>query len=79
VQGEKEDDNRIERTRKEGGRLVHEKVSKTGGSNEFDMVLGDRFIVAAKGNGVSLAELKAAVSSLDLARLESMKDMGVQK
>ena len=79
VQGEKEDDSRIERTRKEGGRLVHEKVSKTGGSNEFDMVLGDRFIVAAKGNGVSLAELKAAVSSLDLARLESMKDVGVQK
>jgi hypothetical protein len=79
VQGEKEDDNRIERTRKDGGRLVHEKVSKTGGSNEFDVVLGDRFIIAAKGNGVSLAELKAAVSSLDLAKLESMKDMGVQK
>ena len=79
VQGEKEDDSRIERTRKEGGRLVHEKISKTGGSNEFGVVLGDRFIVTAKGNGVGVAELKAAVASLDLAKLESMKDAGVQK
>jgi hypothetical protein len=79
IQGEKEDENRIERTRRDGGRLVHEKVSKTGGSNEFGVVLGERFIVTAKGRGVTLAELKTAVSSLDLARLESMKDLGVAK
>jgi hypothetical protein len=79
VEGEKEDDHSAEKTQKVGGRLVHEKISKTGGTNEFGIVLGDRFVVSAKGRGVGVPELKAAMSSLDLARLEGMKDMGVQK
>ena len=41
------------------------------------IVLGDRFVVSASGVGVDLEQLKAAVTSLDLARLESMKDVGV--
>ena len=41
-------------------------------------MLGDRFIVSATGN-VDLAALKAAVTGLDLGKLESMKDVGVQK
>jgi hypothetical protein len=60
------------------GRLVHEKVSKTGGNNEFATVLGDRFVVSATGN-VDLDALKTAVTDLDLDKLESMKDTGVQK
>jgi hypothetical protein len=79
VQGEKEDDNGFERTHNVNGRLVHEKGSKQGGGNEFTIVLGGRFIVSAKGRGVDLAALKTAVSSLDLAKLEAMKDVGVQK
>jgi hypothetical protein len=79
LQQEKDDENGSERTRKVGGRLVHERLSKTGGSNEFSLVIGDRFVVSAKGNGVSLEQLKSAVSSLDLGRLESMKEAGVQR
>ena len=79
VQGEKEDESSKEVTRKTDGRLVHEKISKTGGTNEFDIVLGDRFLVGARGRGVSLEQLKSAVAGLDLAKLESMKDVGVQK
>lgn len=79
LQGEKEDDSGSERTQKVNGRLVHEKISKIGGSNEFAVVLGDRFVVSANGNGVDLNALKAAVSALDLGKLESMKDAGVQK
>ena len=79
VEGEKEDDRGSEKTQKVGGRLVHERTSKTGGTNEFGLVLGDRFVVSAKGNGVGVNELKAAISALDLARLESMKDVGLQK
>jgi Yip1 domain len=80
VQGEKEDENSKEVTRKDGGRLIHEKVSKTGGTNEFDLVIGDRFLVGTRGSGgVTLDQLKSAVSTLDLAKLESMKDVGVQK
>jgi hypothetical protein len=79
VEGEKDDDNGSEKTEKVGGRLVHERASKKGGTNEFAIVLGERFIVSSKGNGVSVDELKAAMSSLDLAKLEVMKDAGVQK
>jgi hypothetical protein len=78
VQGEKEDDNGIERTQKINGRLVHEKTSKRGGSNEYGIVLGERFIVSASGSGVDLDQLKTAVANLDLGKLESMKGAGVQ-
>ena len=78
VQGEKEDEYGTEKTSKVGGRLVNEK-SRKDGRNEYNLVLGERFIVTAKGNGVDLNTLKAAVASLDLGKLESMKDVGVQK
>ena len=78
VQGEKENDRMMERTRKEGDRLVHEKVSKTGGENELDIVVGNRFIVETSGRGVSIGELKSAMSSLDLGKLESMKEAGAK-
>jgi Yip1 domain len=78
LQGEKEDDSGFERTRKEGGRMVHEKASKQGGTNEFTVVLGDRFVVSARGRGVSLEELKGAVGALDVGKLESMKEVGAQ-
>ncbi|HKB12546.1 MAG TPA: Yip1 family protein, partial [Vicinamibacterales bacterium] len=55
LQEEKQDENGEERTHKVDGRLVHEKMSKTG-RNEFSIVLGDRFVVEAHGNGVTLAE-----------------------
>ena len=79
LEGEKEDDSGSEKTRKVGGRLVHERTSKRGGSNEFGLVLGDRFLVSANGSGIGVDELKAAIDGLDLARLESMKGAGVQK
>ena len=79
LQGEKEDDSGVERTRKEGGRLVHEKVSKQGGTNEFTIVIGDRFVVTARGQGVGIEQLKSTVASLDLGKLESMKESGARK
>lgn len=79
VQEEKDDDSGSERTHKVDGRLVHEKLSKNGGTNEFSVVLADRFVVSASGTGVELNDLKDAVSKLDLRKLESLKDVGVQK
>jgi hypothetical protein len=79
VEGEKDDDSGSERTQKVGGRLVHQRSSKRGGSNEFGIVLGNRFIVSAKGDGVGVDELKNAVSTLDLAKLESMANAGVHQ
>jgi hypothetical protein len=80
LQGEREDDYSVEKTEKVDGRLMHQKSSKQpGGTNEFTVVLGDRFIVNAHGSGVDLASLKAAVAGLDLGKLEGLKSVGVQK
>lgn len=69
---ESEDDNRIERMRRDGNRLVREEISKRGGTNHFSVILADRFIVQADGN-VDINSLKQSVASLDLGKLESMK------
>ena len=80
VQGEKEDQYSKEKTSKVDGRMVNEKMSKQeGGTNSYSVVLGDRFMVNASGRGVDLGTIKAAVSGLDLKKLESMKDEGVKK
>ena len=78
VQGEKEDQYGTEKTQKVNGRLVHEKSIKSGGG-EYSVVIADRFMVEAKSRSVDLNTLKSAVGSLDLGKLESMKDEGVKK
>jgi len=72
VQGEKEDSNRRESTRREGTRMVHEEVDKRGKRSEYTVVLGNRFVVSAQGNA-DIAALKSAVNGLDLAKLEALK------
>jgi hypothetical protein len=78
VQGEKEDQYGTEKTQTINGRLVHEKSRKSGGG-EYSVVIADRFMVDAKSSSVDLATLKSAVGSLDLGKLEAMKDEGVKK
>lgn len=74
AEGERENDSVSERTRRVDGRLTHEKVSKTGGANEYGVVIANRFIVAATGRGVDLDGLKAAVGGLDLSGLERLQE-----
>ena len=78
VQGEKEDQYGSEKTRKIDGRLVHESSRKSGGG-EYSVVIAERFMVAAKSSNVDLATLKSAVNSLDLGKLDAMKDDGIKK
>jgi hypothetical protein len=72
VQGEKENADRRESTKRDGNRLVHEEVDKRGGNSKYTVVLADRFIVEAEGP-VDLGALKSAVNALDLGKLESLK------
>ncbi|MEQ1868400.1 MAG: Yip1 family protein [Vicinamibacterales bacterium] len=74
----KEDEDGSEKTTKVGGRLVHERRSKSG-TDEYSVMIADRFMVTAKSSDMDVDALRAAVSKLDLAKLESMKDVGVQK
>jgi hypothetical protein len=79
MQGERENDQVSERTERIGNRLVHQRLSKTGGTHEYNVVIGDRFIVTATGNGIEFSALRSAVSDLDLDKLEAMKNVGVAK
>lgn len=76
---EREDASGSERTYRQDGRMVHERMSKTGGTNEFGLMVGNRFTVTAKSRSFDVDALKAATASLDLARLEGLKDVGVQQ
>ena len=79
LQGERDNDQVSERTERVGGRLVHQKMSKTGGTHEYNLVIGDRFIVTATGHGMEFDALRSAVAALDLQKLEAMKGVGVAK
>ena len=78
LQGEREDEDEIERTSRVGDRVIHERVSKVGGTNEFAVILASRFMVSAEG-GLDAGALKSAVSSLDLDGLESLKSAGTEQ
>jgi uncharacterized membrane protein len=79
LQGARDNDQYSERTDRIGGRVVHTKMSKTGGAHEYNIIIGDRFIVSAEGEGIDLDALRNAVSALDLGTLEAMKNAGVKK
>lgn len=70
---EREDDRHRERVTREGNRVIHEEVSKRGGPNKYSVILGQRFVVAAQGDGVDIGAVKSAVGSIDLAKLEALK------
>jgi hypothetical protein len=75
VQEERENDDGYERTRKVDGRITHEKSSRSG-DNEFAIVIGERFMVSAKSRALDVNALKAAVSGLELQKLESLRGQG---
>ena len=57
---------------------MHEKSNKSGGG-EYSVVIADRFMVDATSSSLDLNTLKSGVGSLDLGKLEAMKDEGVKK
>lgn len=76
---EKESDGRYEKTYRQGDRLVTEKWDRNDRHGEFGMIIGDRFSVKVSGNADDMNQLKAALASVDLARLEALKDQGVKQ
>jgi len=51
-----------------------DKVAKT-----IQVLIASRFIVTAEGSQVTIGDLQAAMGKIDLAKLESRKDEGVQR
>ena len=57
----------------------YEKFNKADKSGEYTVIVGNRFMVEVEGTGVDMATMKNAVDRVDLAKLESMKDVGTKK
>ena len=56
------------------GRTVQEQWTAATRSGEYTVIVGNRFMVQAKGQGPDMAALKKAVDAVDLARLQQLKD-----
>ena len=79
MESDKQSDSEYEKTYHDGTRLIHEHCSKGAGC-EYTVVLADRFVVSAKGSGVTdIGALKAATGSLNLAGLEALRSQGVKR
>jgi hypothetical protein len=74
--GETQTDDGFEKDTVFNGRAVHEKYDRRSGDGEVSALIAKRFSVEVTGRGVDIAQLEQTLGSLDLARLESMKDAG---
>jgi len=75
---EKQTDHGYEKTYSADGNLVHEEWDSQAKYGEYSVVVGKRFTVKANGNVDGIDQLKQAVASIDLGKLESLKDAGVK-
>ncbi|MGF7217093.1 uncharacterized lipoprotein YehR (DUF1307 family) [Spirosoma lacussanchae] len=73
IEVDKETENGYEKTSTMGGNKTYEKYDNADKSGEIAMLVNKRFIVTAKGRGVSMEKLKATLNDVDLAKLASLK------
>jgi hypothetical protein len=69
---EKETETGYERTSKVNGQIVHERYDRRAKSGEISIILGERFNVAVRGNGVEPATLQGAIKQIDMAGLVAL-------
>jgi hypothetical protein len=70
---DKETENGYEKTGKMGDNKSYEKYDNSSKSGEIAVLVNNRFIVTAKGNGVSMDKIKATLEDIDLDKLGDMK------
>jgi hypothetical protein len=76
--GERQTDTGFEKDMVVNGRVIHEKYDRKSRDGEVSALIAKRFSVEVTGQGVDIAQLEKTLSTIDLARLESMKDAGAQ-
>ena len=76
IEMERETGEGYEKTYRDGNRMVHEEWDSRRATGEFSVVVGERFIVRLRGEQLTMAQLKLAIGSLDLAGLEALKNEG---
>ena len=74
---DRESDSEYEKTSKFNGYKSHEKWNKSSKSGEISVLVADRFVVEASGDGVEMDALKDALTKLNIGKLDGMKNEGV--
>jgi hypothetical protein len=72
VKSTKETSTGYEKVGRVDGRMTQESYDTASKHGEYGVMVGDRFMVQASGDGVSMDELKAAVGAIPFSRLEGM-------
>ncbi len=70
---DKETEHGYEKTTKMGNNKAYEKYDSADKDGELNVLVNKRFVVTAKGRGVSMDKIKAALEDIDLGKLEAMK------
>jgi hypothetical protein len=76
---DKENETGYEKTMTYKGNKGYEKYDNEGKYGELSILIAKRFVVEANGNNVSMDQMKAAVDMIDIGKLESWKDVGIEK
>lgn len=75
---DKETETGYEKTFTYKGNKGFEKYDNEGKYGEVSILVAKRFVVEANGNQVTMDQIKAAVDMIDIGKLESWKDFGVE-
>jgi hypothetical protein len=78
-ESEEQTDRGYQKTYTRNGRLFHEAWDNASKSGEYGVVVAQRFSVKASGPAENIEQLKQAVDSVDLDKLESLKNEGIGK
>lgn len=73
IEIDKETENGYEKTGKMGDNKSYEKYDNASKSGEIAVLVNKRFIATAKGQGVSMDKLKAALEDINLDKLGNLK------
>lgn len=73
IEVDKETENGYEKTTEMDGNKAYEKYDNTDKNGEISVIVAKRFVVTAKGNGVSMDKIKDALKDVDLGKLADMK------
>lgn len=76
VNSSKETASGYEKIGKVDGRLTQESYDKSSRHGEYSVLVADRFMIQAEGDGVGVDELKSAVNAVGVARLEGLAKGG---
>lgn len=72
MESSSESDSKYEKIGKVDGRMTQESYDRSSKHGQYSVLVGERFMVAAEGDGVSIDDLKAAVRAVNSGKLEDL-------